>query len=64
MSSDENKWKIKSLAKFGLVVKKYNLALEEQHESPPFIKFSHTSYPGFEAHLFTIADASLWNPVI
>jgi hypothetical protein len=64
MSSDENKWKIKSLAKFGLVVKKYNLALEEQHESPPFIRFSHTSYPGFEAHLFTIADSSLWNPVI
>ncbi|MFW9806371.1 MAG: hypothetical protein ACFFFK_06540, partial [Candidatus Thorarchaeota archaeon] len=25
-------------------------------------KFDHSSYPGFEAHLFTIADAAMWAP--
>lgn len=62
MISSEIRRSIKALSKFDLVVNHYNLALTNSLEGPPSIEFDRTSYPGFEAHLFTIADASQWMP--
>jgi hypothetical protein len=53
---------IKALSKFDLMVNHYSLALDDHKEEHPFIEFDRTSYPGCEAHLFTIADTSLWMP--
>ena len=62
MTSDEVERSIKALSKFDLVVNRYSLALDESHKNAPVLEFNRSSYPGFEAHLFTIADASLWKP--
>jgi hypothetical protein len=43
-------------------VKRFNLALGENPLKLPELVFDRTSYPGFEAHLYTIADAALWTP--
>jgi hypothetical protein len=64
MTSNEMNRSIKSLSKFDLVVNKFSLALDEPQEDSPFIEFNHISYPGFEAHLYTIADASHWKPEV
>ena len=53
---------IKALSKFQLVVNRFSIALEKNHDDLPYLEFNRTSYPGFEAHLFTIADAALWTP--
>jgi hypothetical protein len=58
MTSDEMKTNIKALTRFDLIVSKYSLIENEA----PTLTFDQTSYPGFEAHLFTIADATLWSP--
>lgn len=62
MTSDEIERNIKALSKFDLVVNRFSLALDDRQEDPPFLEFNRASYPGCEAHLFTIADASLWLP--
>ena len=62
MTSDEIERNIKALSKFDLAVNRFSLALDDNHKDPPFLEFNRTSYPGFEAHLFTIADATLWRP--
>ena len=62
MSSNEIESKIKTFAKYDLVVKNFSLSLSDSIEVQPFLEFDRTSYPGFEAHIFTIADASLWMP--
>ena len=53
---------IRNLSKYDLVVKRFNLAIDENELGLPELEFSRTSYPGFEAHLYTIADAALWTP--
>lgn len=53
---------IMDLSKYDLVVKRFNLALDENQLGSPELEFARTSYPGFEAHLYTIADAALWIP--
>ena len=62
MTSNEIERSIKALSKFDLVVNRFNLALDDHQEDLPFLEINRTSYPGFEAHLFTIADSSLWMP--
>ncbi|MFX1560887.1 MAG: hypothetical protein ACFFBL_09905 [Promethearchaeota archaeon] len=62
MTSAEIERSIKALSKVDLIVNRYNLALGKHRREHPLIEFDRTSYPGFEAHLFTIADASLWKP--
>ena len=62
MTSAEVERSIKALSKFDLVVNRFSLALDETQEDTPVLEFNRSSYPGFEAHLFTIADASQWNP--
>ena len=64
MTSEEVERRIKALSKFDLVVNRFSLALNDHHEDTPFLEFNRSSYPGFEAHLFTIADASQWKPEI
>ena len=58
MNSDEMKTNIKTLARFDLILSKYSLVESEALT----LTFDRTSYPGFEAHLFTIADATMWSP--
>lgn len=53
---------ISALSKFDLVVNHFSLALDNCLEQRPSIEFDRSSYPGFEAHLFTIADAAQWIP--
>jgi len=62
MTSIEIERSIKALSKFDLVVNCFSLALDDSQEDLPLLEFNRNSYPGFEAHLFTIADASLWLP--
>ncbi len=62
MTSVEVERSIKALSKFDLMVNRFSLALDERPNNAPVLEFNRNSYPGFEAHLFTIADASLWNP--
>ena len=64
MTSNKMSKSIKTLSKFDLVVNQFSLALDEPLEHSPFIEFNRMSYPGFEAHLYTIADASHWKPEI
>ncbi|RDE12836.1 MAG: hypothetical protein C4K48_09520 [Candidatus Thorarchaeota archaeon] len=59
---------MRSARKLARVFRNYDLAVKELHvgfgaASPekPSVVIDHTSYPGVEAHLFTIADAALWN---
>ena len=58
MTSDEIQKHIKALERFGLVVNKHSMVFDET----PNLFFDRASYPGFEAHLFTIADATMWIP--
>ena len=60
MSSNELRGRITALSKYDLVVTHFDLGIDSN--SQPLIEFDHTSYPGIEAHLFTIADASSWQP--
>jgi len=60
MSSDMIVGWINALSKHGLFVKSYILGIDS--DDRPQIEIDHTSYPGVEAHLFTIADASSWQP--
>ncbi|KXH70519.1 MAG: hypothetical protein AM326_04265 [Candidatus Thorarchaeota archaeon SMTZ-45] len=53
---------ISALSKFDLVVNHFSTALDNGLEERPLIEFDRSSYPGFEAHLFTIADAAQWMP--
>ncbi|MHA1963969.1 MAG: hypothetical protein ACXACG_12890 [Candidatus Thorarchaeota archaeon] len=62
MTSDEVERSIKALSKFDLIVNRFSLALNETQEDTPVIVINRSGYPGFEAHLFTIADASQWKP--
>ena len=62
MTSDEVERSIKALSKYNLVLNRFSLAIDERQDNLPFITFNRSSYPGFEAHLFTIADASQWTP--
>jgi hypothetical protein len=64
MNSNAIKGRIRSLSQFDLKVNHFSLGLDESLGELPFIEFSRISYPGVEAHLFTIADASLWHPEI
>jgi hypothetical protein len=54
--------RIRDLSKYDLVVKRFNLAIDENQAGLPELEFDRASYPGFEAHLYTIADAALWTP--
>lgn len=60
MSSDVLGNRIYALSKYDLTVKDYEAGLDS--ETIPYIKFDRSSYPGVEAHLFTLADAVLWQP--
>ena len=62
MTSAEVERSIKALSEYDLVVNHFSLALDERQEDAPVLEFNRISYPGFEAHLFTIADASQWTP--
>jgi len=53
---------IRNLSKYDLVVKRFSLAIDENQLGFPELEFDRASYPGFEAHLYTIADAALWTP--
>ncbi|MFW9786211.1 MAG: hypothetical protein ACFFE2_16270 [Candidatus Thorarchaeota archaeon] len=64
MTSEEVEREIKSLAKFDLAIRSYSLAFDESSTNSPVIEFERNGYPGFEAHLFTIADASQWKPTL
>jgi hypothetical protein len=64
MNLEEIEKSIKTLAKFDLVVNKYSMALDEHQKHLPVLILDKTSYPGFEAHLFTVADATMWTPEI
>ncbi len=59
MNSTEIEARINALSQYDLVVNRFSTSLLGDS---PYIEFDHTSYPGVEAHLFTIADASLWEP--
>ncbi|MFW9809419.1 MAG: hypothetical protein ACFFE6_08580 [Candidatus Thorarchaeota archaeon] len=61
MDSKEIAKRIGTLSKFELIVNDFSTGLRGSPERPR-IEFNHTSYPGVEAHLFTIADASSWQP--
>jgi hypothetical protein len=61
MTSDEIERSIISLSKYDLVVNHFSTGLIDDNERPQ-IEFNRTSYPGVEAHLFTIADATSWEP--
>ncbi|MFW9926478.1 MAG: hypothetical protein ACFFDM_06885 [Candidatus Thorarchaeota archaeon] len=61
MNSREIEKNIGTLSKFELIVNDFTTGLRGEPERPR-IEFNHTSYPGVEAHLFTIADASSWQP--
>lgn len=59
---------MRSARKLARIFRKYDLAVKELQvgigvASPekPYVVIDRTSYPGVEAHLFTIADAALWN---
>jgi hypothetical protein len=60
MSSNELRSRITALQKYNLVVNHFDLGIDG--DVRPQIEFDHSSYPGVEAHLFTIADASSWQP--
>jgi hypothetical protein len=60
MSSDVIMGRINGLSKHSLSVIRYELGLD--NDDRPQIEIGHSSYPGVEAHLFTIADASSWQP--
>ena len=60
MSSDVIIGRINALSKHDLVVNHYDLGIDS--DDRPQIEIDHASYPGVEAHLFTIADASSWEP--
>ncbi len=62
MTSAEVERSIKALSEYNLVVNNFSLALDERQEDAPVLEFNRNSYPGFEAHLFTIANASQWTP--
>ena len=64
MTSDEVERSIKALSTFDLEVNRFSLALDETQEDIPVLEINRNSYPGCEAHLFTIADAAQWKPVI
>ena len=59
MNSPEIERCIKALSKYDLVVNRFSTSFTNDS---PYIEFDHTSYPGVEAHLFTIADAASWQP--
>ncbi|MFW9767258.1 MAG: hypothetical protein ACFFF9_01255 [Candidatus Thorarchaeota archaeon] len=60
MSSDAIRKRINTLSDHGVLVTDYTLGIDSDNR--PQIEFDHTSYPGIEAHLFTIADVSSWEP--
>jgi len=62
MTSAEVERSIKALSVFDLEVNRFSLALDETQEDIPVLEINRNSYPGCEAHLFTIADASQWKP--
>ncbi|MGY5875680.1 MAG: hypothetical protein RTU30_08035 [Candidatus Thorarchaeota archaeon] len=62
MHSIERSFVLKTLTKSGFSARSIQLGIDSQTEQTPFIIFDHTTYPGVEAHLFTVADASLWLP--
>lgn len=62
MTFDEIEKSIHALSQYDLVVKRFSTSLASNHDEIPFIEFDHSSYPGVEAHLFTIADAASWQP--
>ncbi|MFX0046263.1 MAG: hypothetical protein ACFE8Z_10480 [Candidatus Hermodarchaeota archaeon] len=48
--------------KAGHHVRAIRLGMKPRGDHIPYLVFSHEVYPGVEAHLFTIADVSLWLP--
>jgi hypothetical protein len=61
MSYDEIERCINALTNYDLVVNQFNIGFTDGLECP-HIEIDHNSYPGVEAHLFTIADAASWQP--
>ncbi len=61
MLSDEIERRISTLSKYDLIVTQFITGFSKNQELPQ-IQFDRTSYPGVEAHLFTIADAASWQP--
>jgi hypothetical protein len=53
---------IRALSRYDLIVKHFDLAFDQDLQKIPHLEFDRASYPGFEAHLFTIADAAMWTP--
>jgi hypothetical protein len=46
----------------GLIPKRLQLGLDKNSQSIPYVVLNHRTYPGIEAHLFTIADSAMWIP--
>jgi hypothetical protein len=46
---------------YDLNAKKLQTGIDDQVTANPMVVIDHTSYPGVEAHLFTIAHAAQWN---
>ncbi|MHA1903672.1 MAG: hypothetical protein ACW977_06870 [Candidatus Thorarchaeota archaeon] len=59
---DREEYVLKVLRGAGLKPKKLQLGLYENSQSIPFVVLDHRTYPGIEAHLFTIADSAMWIP--
>lgn len=59
MNSTEIEKRIKTLSQYDLMVNHFSASSDS---ASSYIEFNHASYPGVEAHLFTIADAASWQP--
>ncbi|MFQ5831222.1 MAG: hypothetical protein ACE5H4_00775 [Candidatus Thorarchaeota archaeon] len=46
----------------GLTPKRLRLGLGNDSQTIPYVVIDHRTYPGIEAHLFTIADIAVWIP--
>ncbi len=58
----DKKLVLQTLLEAGLSVKGLHIGLGNQSYKIPYVHLGHTTYPGVEAHLFTIADSALWIP--
>ncbi|TFG06651.1 hypothetical protein EU538_09955 [Candidatus Thorarchaeota archaeon] len=50
---------VSALERAGFTVLEVSL-VGRKHESPDYLRLDHTSYPGCEAHAFTLAHAARW----
>ena len=62
MPSVDKKLVHQTFLESGLSVKGLQIGLGNQSCRTPYVHLGHTTYPGVEAHLFTVADSALWIP--